>query len=211
MWTLLAFDHRRPGLYRHRALRALDEVVGLDFFDRLVLSLDGPGVDSAPDTHRPWEVLHTGGGRGLSANIQQGWDALGDDEWVFHLECDFLVREAPLKQMRDLLEAQPRLAQVVLERQPLSPAEVLAGGVCGADNIPTWTDRGLWREQEHLFSFNPCVYHSSVATVAGVEKVVTARLRAQGRSFALWGAQGDEPRVCHIGVEGGMGSAGWAA
>lgn len=92
----------------------------------------------------------------------------------------------------------------------------------GADNIPTWTDQSWaviqgagpafhWREQSHLFSFNPCLYHSSVATVGGTEREVTDRLLADGRSFAFWGAQGDAPRVRHVGVSGGMGSPGWRA
>ena len=62
-----------------------------------------------------------------------------------------------------------------------------------------------------MFSFNPCVYHSSIATVAGTETQVTERLRADGWSFGFWGAQGDAPRCEHIGVEGGMGSTGWLA
>lgn len=212
-WTLIVLGHRDPDLYQLPCLRRLDEVVGLGFFDRLILSRDTEGLGHQADTHGPWDVLHTGGGKGLSANVQQAWDALGDDEWVFHVEEDFLVHEAPLKQMRDLLIAQPRLAQVVLERQPIAPAEHAAGGLLGAQCIPTFTDHGLWREQSHLFSFNPFVAHSSTLRAAGggTESEVTARLLAEGRSFAFWGVQGDAPRVEHIGVSGGMGSPGWVA
>ena len=70
-------------------------MVGLSFFDRLICSYDGPGVSAAADTHGPWEQLATGRRSGLTANVQQAWDALGDDEWVFHVEEDFLVLDAP--------------------------------------------------------------------------------------------------------------------
>lgn len=211
-WTLLVLDHGRWD-YLGRTLKSLDDVLGLDFFDRRILSLD---CDLAPDAVAgpgEWEVAATGRRAGLVANLQQGWDALGDDEWVFHLEGDFLVKDAPLDAMRDTLLANPSVAQMVLERQPLNAAEVVNGGLLGGDNIPTyqqWGNPGAWwREQRHLFSFNPCVYHSSVASKAGTETVVTQRLVSEGRSFGFWGLQGDAPRVEHIGVEGGMGSHGW--
>ena len=207
-WTLLVLDHGRWD-YLSRTLKSLDDVLGLDFFDRRILSLD---CDLAPDAVTgpgDWEVAATGRRAGLVANLQQGWDALGDDEWVFHLEGDFLIREAPLDAMRDVLRANPSVAQMVLERQPVNASEWSHGGLLGADNIPTFVQRDGWREQDHLFSFNPCVYHSSIATKAGTETHVTQRLSADGWSFGFWGAQGDAPRCEHIGVEGGMGSPGW--
>lgn len=211
-WTLLVLDHGRWD-YLGRTLESLNASVGLGFFDRHIMSLD---TDFAPENGPggvSWEILATGGRKGLTANVQQAWDALGDDEWVFHLEGDWLVHDAPLVEMRRLLEGRPRVAQMVLERQPLNPSEVAAGGLLGGDNIPTfetWGNPGCWwREQRHLFSFNPCVYHSSVATKAGTETHVTQRLRAEGRTFGFWGAQGDSPRCEHIGVAGGMGSPGW--
>lgn len=211
-WTLLVLGHGRWD-YLGETLAALDASVGLDFFDRHVMSLD---VDFAPENGPggvSWEILATGGRRGLIANVQQGWDALGDDEWVFHCEEDFVVHDAPLDAMREVLVANPSVAQMVLERQPLNASEVANRGLLGAENIPefdTWGNPGAyWREQSHLFSFNPCVYHSSVATKAGTETHVTQRLRAEGRTFGFWGRQGDAPRCEHIGVEGGMGSPGW--
>ncbi len=213
MWTLLVLGHGRWE-YLGRTLRSLDAVVGLGFFDRHIMALDvGLGPGNGPGGVS-WEILATGGGAGLSANVQQCWDALGADEWVAHFEEDFEVTDAPLTAMRAVLELRPNLAQMVLERQPVNAAEVANGGLLGGDNIPTFTAHGgprgpFWREQSHLFSFNPCVYHSSIATAAGTERVVTDRLLADGRSFGFWGAQGDAPRVRHIGVERGMGSPGW--
>lgn len=208
-WTLLVVDHRPPWMYRDEVVRRLDETVGLDVFDRLVLSLDRDDTDPAPGPG--WEVLCTGGGRGLVANVQQAWDAVGPDEWVFHLEGDFLVDDAPLSEMREVLISNPRVAQMVLERQPVAPAEFAAGGLLGGHCIPTFVDRGGWREQAHLFCLNPFVAHSSVLTKAGTETHVTQRLRADGRTFGFWGRQGDRPRCRHIGVQCGMGSPGWRA
>lgn len=211
-WTLLVLGHGRWD-YLAQSVKSIDDVVGLDFFSRRVLSLDGdfpPGAVSLPGE---WEVACTGRRAGLVANLQQGWDALGDDEWVFHVEEDFLIREAPLLAMRDVLRANPSVAQMVLERQPVNASEWANGGLLGADNIPTfeqWGNPGAWwREQRHLFSFNPGIYHSSIATKAGTETHVTQRLSAEGWSFGFWGAQGDAPRCEHIGVVGGMGSPGW--
>lgn len=211
-WTLLALDHRTQ--YIDQALAQLDETVGLDFFDRHVFAYDGSLLPTQlPVSVRQFEITRSTHREGLIANVQRAWDALGPDEWVFHLELDFLVHDAPLAAMRGVLEANPSVAQMVLERQPANASETANGGVLGVDNIPTfdqWGNPGAyWREQRHLFSFNPCVYHSSVASKAGTETHVTQRLLAEGRSFGFWGAQGDAPRCEHIGVEGGMGSTGW--
>lgn len=212
-WTLVVVGHGRYD-YLGRTLQALDASVGLGWFDRRIMSLD---VEFAPENGPggvSWEILTTGGGKGLSANVQQAWDALGPDEWCLHLEEDFVVHDAPLNRMAAVLQSHPLVAQMVLERQPINAAEVANGGLLGGDNIPTFTAHGgprgpFWREQRHLFSFNPCVYHSSIATVGGTERVITDRLLADGRRFGFWGAQGDPPLVEHIGVAGGMGSHGW--
>ena len=211
-WTLLVLGHGRWD-YLARSVKSIDDVVGLDFFSRRVLSLDGDFTPGAMTVPGDWEVACTGRRAGLVANLHQGWDALSDDEWVFHVEEDFLIREAPLLAMRDVLRANPSVAQMVLERQPVNASEWANGGLLGADNIPTFEQWGnpdaWWREQRHLFSFNPCVYHSSIATKAGTETHVTQRLSAEGWSFGFWGAQHDAPRCEHIGVVGGMGSPGW--
>ncbi len=217
-WTLLGLDHGRWD-YVERALVALDEAVGLQWFDRRVFAYDGGCLPTQfpVSVRRNFDDLcFDGQRRGLAANVQRGWGALGPDEWVFHLELDFLVHDAPLNQMAAVLQSHPLVSQMVLERQPVNASEVANGGLLGGDNIPTFTAHGgpkgpFWREQRHLFSFNPCVYHSSVATVGGTERVVTDRLLDDGRSFGFWGAQGDAPRCEHIGVSGGMGSVGWRA
>ena len=212
IWTLLVLGHGRWD-YLARTLNALEASVGVGFFDRRIMSLD---VEIAPEIAPggvSWEILTTGGRKGLTANVRQGWDALGSSEWVFHLEEDFLVHDAPLNQMAAVLQSHPLVSQMVLERQPVNASEWANGGLLGADNIPTFEQWGnpdaWWREQRHLFSFNPCVYHSSIATKAGTETHVTQRLSAEGWSFGVWGAQHDAPRCEHIGVVGGMGSPGW--
>ena len=214
-WTLLGLDHGRWE-YVERSLAALDETIGLDFFDRRVFAYDGGHLPSqfplAIRRHFD-DLCFDGQRKGLAANIQRGWDVLGSDEWVFHLELDFVVHDAPLVPMAAVLQSHPSVAQMVLERQPLNASEVANGGLLGAENIPEfqqWGNPGSpWREQRHLFSFNPCVYHSSLASTAGTETDITHRLLAEGRTFGFWGSQGDAPRCEHIGVEGGMGSAGW--
>lgn len=215
MTTLLVRTHGRWD-YLRKSLASID----LDLFDRKILSCDGVATSPVADDPDPptdsigegWEVVTTGAERhGLTANLRQGWGLLAEGEEVFDTEDDFLIRDLPLSEMRKLLEGRPGLAQVVLERQPVNPSEMANGGLLGGDNIPTFTSHKGWREQSHLFSFNPHLRFHTRSVPAGVEREVTHHFLAQGYTFGFWGAQGDAPRCTHIGVESGMGSAGWVA
>ena len=196
MTTLLVRTHGRWD-YLGRSLDSID----LDLFDRKILSVDGP---PPPSPMPGWELLSTGVRSGLTANVRQAWDALENGEEVFDL---------PLDEMRAVLEETPHLAQMVLERQPVNPAEFANGGLLGADNIPTYYEHNEWREQRHLFSYNPHlrVHRRGMFPKGwgGTEIEATVRLIASGWTFGFWGAQGDPPRCEHIGVSGGMGSPGW--
>lgn len=212
MTTLLVRTHGRWE-YLRRSLASID----LGLFDRKILSCDGCWP---PFTMLGWTVASSSERKGLSANIAQAWSLLEHGEWVFDTEDDMLIHDLPLPAMRAVLDATPNLAQMVLERQPVNPAEHRNGGLLGADNIPTWTDvtdgaGTFWREQSHLFSFNPHLRRHDRTLFphgwGGTETEATARLRPGGWVFGFWGAQGDAPRCEHIGEEQGMGSAGWAA
>lgn len=220
MTTLLVRTHGRWD-YLRQAMESLDPTP----FDRFILSCDGcwPPFELAG-----WTVVSSAERRGLSANIAQAWSQLGNDEWVFDTEDDFVFNvQPPLDAMRAVLEATPNLAQMCLERQPLNPAERANGGLLGADNIPTFTAHDgypcdaagqvlqPWREQRHLFSYNPHLRKHLRGLFpkgwGGTELEATAHVRQSGWVFGMWGAQGDPPLVTHIGTEGGMGSAGWVA
>lgn len=207
MTTLLVRTHGRWD-YLRQSLASIDP----SQFDRFILSCDGcwPPFDMAG-----WTVVSSPDRRGLSANIAQAWSLLEDGEWVFDTEDDFVIHDLPLAEMRAVLGETPNLAQMVLERQPVNPAEMANGGLLGGDNIPTWKDHNGWREQSHLFSFNPHLRRHDRTLFpkgwGGTETEATARLRSVGWVFGFWGEQGDAPRCTHIGVSGGMGSAGWVA
>lgn len=209
-WTLLVTGHGRWP-YLSRALDGLHDAVGLGFFDRSILSLDG-GSGPVPDGMR-WpfgEVYRLPERRGLTANLAQGWSVLNPGEWVFHLEEDFVVSEAPLLEMADAMMLAPRVANMVLVRQPWGAHEIAAGSVLAAQPYEL-TDREGWLEHLGGFWLNPCVYRSdtALALTAGVESFLSEQCRAYGWSFGYWGSVDDDPRCWHIGTDGGMGTPGW--
>ena len=203
-FTLVVTSHGRWE-YLRRSVVSID----LGFFDRVIMSIDGPGADV------PWlpgEVICTGSRQGLTANLTQAWGALtSEDEWVFHVEEDFLIRDAPLDEMAATLDAFPFVANMVLVRQPWNQVERRFGSVL--PTIPGLVDRGGWQEHRRGFWLNPMVAHASLlrSLQPGVEQKLTDQCLARGLSFGYWGGRDDEPRCEHIGAEGGMGSAGWIA
>lgn len=204
-FTLIVRSHGRWP-YLQRCVDSLD----LGVFDRLVLSVDGP-CDLEPDG---FEVLSTGPDRqGLSANLTQAWGALTpDDEWVFDVEEDFLILDAPLAEMAETLSKNRDVAQMALVRQPWSPEEAAAGGVLHGPHIGgDVLNEGGWLRQARIFTLNPYVAHASLlrSLTPSVEESLTEQLLARGYTFGFWGTVEDRPRVLHIGAEGGMGSAGW--
>lgn len=212
-WTLTVTDHGRWPYFTRmtESLRRL----GLEF-DRRILALDGVPTDQLAVRINylkaaGWEVIDNGSTRqGLSANLAQCWGALtSDDEWVFHVESDFLIHDAPLDEMAATLDAFPFVANMVLVRQPWNQVERRFGSVL--PTIPGLVDRGGWQEHRKGFWLNPMVAHASLlrSLCPGVEQKLTDQCLARGLSFAYWGGRDDEPRCEHIGVSGGMGSEGW--
>ncbi len=206
MFTLVVTSHGRWE-YLDRAIEQLDRTVGLDAFDRRILSLDGCNHFDIP----VFDILSNGRVRqGLTANLAQVWGALTpEDEWVFHVEEDFLIRDAPLDEMAATLDAFPQVANMVLVRQPWNQVERRFGSVL--PTIPGLVDRGGWQEHRRGFWLNPMVAHASLlrSLCPGVEQKLTDQCLARGLSFGYWGGRDDEPRCEHIGAEGGMGSSGW--
>jgi len=209
-WTLVVTSHGRWP-YLHRALSSID----LDFFDRKIFAFDGrlpsrkPGVELQIIGTTGWDAYGTGSRQGLTANQAQALGALtSDDEWVFWLEEDFVVHDAPLEEMADTLDAYRQVANMVLVRQPWSAEELRYGSVLSRYDL---TDRGGWMEHTAGFWLNPMVSHASLlrTLTPGVEQHLTNQCRARGLTFGWWGDRTDKPRVEHIGAEGGMGSPGW--
>ena len=210
-FTLVVTSHGRWE-YLGRALEALDRVVGLDFFDRRILSLDGVFNEGERNVDGTFEILSTGPERqGLTANLAQAWGALNeDDEWVFHLEEDFVIEDAPLVEMAETLDAFRNVANMVLLRQPWNQEEIRAGSILKTHRFML-TDMGGWLQHEAGFWLNPNVASAALlrSLQPGVETSLTNQCRARRLTFGYWGGRDDPPRCWHIGSEGGMGSEGW--
>lgn len=216
-WTLIVMGHGRWP-YLTQTLVSLNRV--MPRFDRVIWSFDGVSVLDdyfCGDLEDPRATyLSTGRERqGLTANLAQGWGALGDDdEWVAFVEEDWLIRDFPLDDMADTLEAFGDVANMVLVRDPVSPQEQRAGSVLGGQHVQgRWEDMGGWVRHRKGFWLNPFVAHADTlrSLEPGTEDVLTAQCLERGLSFGYWGSPEDEPRCQHIGVEGGMGSPGWLA
>lgn len=210
-WTLVVMGHGRWE-YLERSMRSLDDAIDLQFFDHVIFSVDG----GCKWRHQAWglstaEYHQLPSRQGLTANLAQAWGALTpDDEWVFHLEEDFVVHDAPLKEMADTLDAFRNVANMVLVRQPWNAEEIRCGSVLRCQKWPL-EDRGGWLEHRNGFWLNPFVAHASLLRTLrpGVEQELTNQCLRRGLSFGYWGDVNDPPRCEHIGVEQGMGSPGW--
>jgi hypothetical protein len=147
---------------------------------------------------------------GMSGAVNEAWSQIGPDiDYVFHVEEDWLfLAPIPLTHMCRTLQANPRLAQLVLQRQPLSPEEHEAGGVVG-DHLGRLVEQPGWVEHTGIFSLNPCVYPASITRdgwPAGNEAEFTTRMVAEGRTFGFWGSRCQSPAVEHIGT---VRATGW--
>ena len=137
---------------------------------------------------------------------------------VFHLEEDFhLLEPVDLDAMADTLDEFGNLSQLVLKRQAWSPEEQAAGGIVEMhpdQYVEVNLGGRLWTQHHRLFSLNPSLIPARVIRggwPASNERGMTDRILDQGGCFGYWGGKHDPPRCLHVGSQGGMGSAGWAA
>lgn len=153
---------------------------------------------------------------GMAGAVRAAWDwaRRQNADYLLHIEEDFrFVAPFDLADGIQVLREDPRLAQVVLKRQPWSPEEHAAGGIieCHPDDYTDHTDGdGLfWVSHQRIFSLNPCIIPRHIFELGwpdGNEAEMTTNLVALGYRFAFFGKRTDPPRVVHVGVERG---AGW--
>ncbi len=156
---------------------------------------------------------------GMAGAVAAAWDwALWTNcDYLLHIEEDFEFDRLPLLGMREVLERNPHLAQVVLKRQPWSPQEHLAGGHLEvAPHLYTQHERdGMqWLEHDWLFSLNPCLIPRKVLQLGvpesngrGFEREMTDRCLQAGLRFAYYGHRTDPPRCRHMGPQ--RAGEGW--
>lgn len=148
---------------------------------------------------------------GMAGAVRTAWQWATDNEFthLLHVEEDFRFNEAvDVAAMAAILDANPRLAQVVLKRQPWSLEEHVAGGIieCHPDE---YIDRDGFVEHTRIFSLNPCLIPRRVFTLGwddDNEAGFTRRCVDAGMSFAFFGRRDDPPRVTHVGA---VRSHGW--
>jgi hypothetical protein len=152
---------------------------------------------------------------GFAGAIQAGWDQLKTD-WIFHWECDFVLRTRSLQldRMIRLLQTRAYLKQVALKRQPVNPPEVSAGGVVELHPdqfVERRNYHDIFTEHRAFFTTNPSVYHRRITAdgwpqVPHSEGIFTHRLLEDPDAmFAYWGGKYDPPKVWHIGDRTGVG------
>ena len=151
-------------------------------------------------------VIHHPERQGLVAAVNTGWRELLDlpVEFVFHVEEDFVFHDQPpLADMARLLDEHPKLANIVLKRQPWSPVEIAAGGIIEMNRDDYWQDAG-YVDHSRIFSLNPCLYDRRIMAYGmppEAEAGITQLLVADGWHFGIYGQIGDPPRCEHIGAQ----------
>lgn len=156
--------------------------------------------------------------RGFAGAIARGWELLTPlaPDYVLHVEDDFTFNGSPgwapslLASMIEVLELEPRLAQVALKRQPWNDAERAAGGIVEQhpDDYTEFAEHGvIWTEHRRFFTTNPCLYRGALMARGWPleprsEGVFSLRLfEDPSTRCAFLGGKLDAPLVTHIGDE----------
>ena len=154
-------------------------------------------------TYPDFHIHSHGTNLGMAKAVQAGWGMVleTDTDYVFHLEEDFRVlHPIPIDAAVTALETNTHVAQMLFQRQPLTPDEEAAGSVLGAMGPVTPHDN--WCEQRHIFSLKPCLINRRVLKLgwpAGNEKEMTDQLLYNAWTFGVWHGQ----HVEHIGTNRG--------
>lgn len=159
------------------------------------------------------EYLHDHGGRrGMAGAVQAGFRlALDTDpDYVLWIEEDFVLkRQLPIAQVTQVMNSHDHLAQMLFQRQPLSPDELATGSVIGGMKAasPYWQTHHSYVEHTAIFSMNPCIIPRRVLAMGwpsgplgvGNEAGMTRKLLESGYTFGVWGSGKDAPYCEHIG------------
>lgn len=149
---------------------------------------------------------------GFTRAMISAWEKLKEDsnEWVFHLEDDFLILEdVDLGKMINVMKNNSHIKQIVLQRKPLGGRELQKGGLIAShpERYEEKTDgSNFWVEHRVGFSCNPCLYRKSLI-YKSPWLLIEHSEREYGRLLfkdpnakcAYWGKKTDKPKVMHIG------------
>jgi len=159
-----------------------------------------------------WVILGDGPRSGFGAAYQRTWQWLAghvSEPWVFSTEDDFTFNHGvDLRAVVEAMEAEPRLRQIALRRQPWNPDEVAAGGVVELrpDEFHDATVAGHDLLAHRLFwTTNPSLHRTDLCRVGWPdgpqsEGIWSAQLFADPDALcAYWGARDSGEWVRHIG------------
>jgi hypothetical protein len=192
----------------HRAVDAADEYLDPDYW----LMVDDSGSEAVQeelhDIYPDFRIVGHPHNLGMAAAVQAGFHLVRretDATHIFWLEEDMvLTGEPPIEDVIRTLNGYPHLAQMLFERQPLTPQEVEAGSVHGA--MEPIADMPKWVMHRHIFSLNPCIIPRHIIDTydwpsgpigVGNETGFTNKLLDDGYTFGCWKGQ----LVEHIGHE----------
>lgn len=198
--------------YLEKVMATLNNLKG--DFSRIIMH-----DDSGSKEYRDWlrskyghEVIASSEGKGFGKAIISAWKAIRKDnnQWVFHLEEDFLIKE-PIEaaEMIKVLKNNPHLIQMALLRQPIGGRERQKGGIVNS-HPERYFDKsdGVhdWMEHRVNFTTNPSVYRKTLIDrypwpdTTYSERVISKQIFADPNNFcAYWGKRTDPPKVWHIG------------
>jgi len=215
MITLLIMTNGR-GEYLERTLSALEKLHGN--FSRILIH-----DDSGDENYHNWlkkinYEIATTNKVGFTKAVISGWEKLKEDsnEWVFHLEDDFVFTEDIYVNMIDVIKHNNYIKQIVLQRQPIGSRERRKGGII-ASHPERYEDKtdgtNYWVEHRVNYSTNPSVYNKSLIykhpwpDMPYSERIYGRILfNDSNAKCAYWGKSTDKPKVMHIGdVRNGFG------
>lgn len=190
-------------------LRSVDRQLGAPFTHRIINDDTGDLAHSAALSARypDYEVLSGVRRRGFGGAIQYAWNTIKTrpESHVFHLEDDFTFNEpVDVHAMASVLDANPQLTQMALQRQPWSVEEIAAGCVIDLAECTERNTGGFgWLEHRKFFTTNPCVYRRALCERGwpdGNESEGRFAISLFQDPAATSGYWSDKPLVSHIGV-----------
>lgn len=160
-------------------------------------------------------LSHAEGRQGFGGAIRHVWQYLVrrcSDEFIFHLEDDFLFRQyVDLAGMAAVLRERPALAQLALRRQPWNAEERAAGGIVELDPaayVDCFDGEHDWLEHRKFFTTNPSLYRRTLCAQTWPEDPhsegkfgIDLRQRSELTRFGYWGTRNSGEWVEHIGLE----------
>lgn len=199
-------DGRRS--YLDQAVKAVKDNCLHPIHSRIMVC-DEADYDYRADLRRDypeWIHIQHATRRGMAGAIQAGFDAAldCDPDYTLWIEEDMLVtKPLPIGAAMSCLDSNRDLAQMLFQRQPITPEEHLTGSVTGAFRMLTqnYGEHGPYSWHDHIFSLNPCLIPRRILEMGwdtDNERGMSQRLREAGYTFGCWL---DGPMVEHIGVE----------